>query len=90
MEIKNSHIPVLLKEVKSFIPIDRKINVIDATFGGGGYSKSILENFDVKKLIALDRDPNTKIFAEKLIRNFKNFSLINGCFSKIDELILNK
>ena len=30
----------MFDEVKSFIPKNKKINVIDATFGGGGYSKA--------------------------------------------------
>ena len=44
----------MLNEVKSFIPIKKNINLIDATFGGGGYSKAILEEFDIKNLIAID------------------------------------
>ena len=78
----------MLEEVLSYIPSDKKVNVIDATFGGGSYSKSILNNFNVNRLIAIDRDPISKIFAEDLIKNFDNFSLINGCFSRIDSLIL--
>ena len=39
----NKHQPVLLEEIKTYIPKERKINVIDATFGGGGYSVSILQ-----------------------------------------------
>ena len=85
--MKNRHVPVMLNEVKSFIPINKKINIIDATFGGGGYSRLILENFNIGKLIAIDRDPITKIFAEELNNKFNNFKLINGCFSKIDELV---
>ena len=86
----NSHVPVMLDEIQSYIPNNKKIKIIDATFGGGGYSKSILEKFNVDQLIAIDRDPITKIFAEKLFKKFHNFSLINGCFGKIDELILNQ
>ncbi|PPR54466.1 MAG: Ribosomal RNA small subunit methyltransferase H [Alphaproteobacteria bacterium MarineAlpha5_Bin6] len=87
--MKNKHIPVMLNEVKSYIPSGKKINVIDATFGGGSYSKKILEDFNVGKLVAIDRDPITKIFSEELEKKFKNFSLINGCFSNLDELINN-
>ena len=87
--MKNSHIPVMLNEVQSHIPLNKEINVIDATFGGGGYSKAILENFNVKKLISIDRDPIAKIFSKELKKNFKNFSFINGCFSQIEELIFN-
>ena len=41
--ILNKHLPVMLKEIKSFIPTDKELNVIDATFGGGGYSKLIID-----------------------------------------------
>ena len=88
--MQNSHIPVMVKEVISFLPTNKKVNIIDATFGGGGYSRLILENFNVGKLIAIDRDPVAKIFAKELSSKYKNFSLINGCFGKIDELILNQ
>ena len=83
----NIHEPVMLEEVKKFIPTTKKINVIDATFGGGGYSKALLEEYNINQLIAIDRDPLTEIFAKDLIKRYKNFKIINGCFSKIDELI---
>ena len=83
----NKHIPVMLKELKKFIPKNKKINVIDATFGGGGYSKEFLEKFNIENLIAIDRDPYTKNFANPLTRKFNNFSFINGCFSEIDILL---
>ena len=83
----NSHIPVMLDQVKSFIPISRDLNLIDATFGGGGYSKAILEEFNIKNLLAIDRDPTAKIFYNKLKKRFKNIELFNEKFSKIDEII---
>ena len=83
----NIHEPVMLEEVKKFIPITKKINIIDATFGGGGYSKALLEEYNVNQLIAIDRDPITEVIAKDLSKRYKNFKIINGCFSKIDELI---
>ena len=83
----NSHVPVMLKEVLSFIPKDKKINLIDATFGGGGYSRAILKDFNVKNLIAIDRDPISKIFFEELKKDFDNIELFNQKFSKLDELL---
>ena len=83
----NIHEPVMLEEVKKFIPVAKKINIIDATFGGGGYSKALLEEYNVNQLIAIDRDPITEVIAEDLSKRYKNFKIINGCFSKIDELI---
>ena len=83
----NIHEPVMLEEVKKFIPVTKKINIIDATFGGGGYSKALLEEYNVNQLIAIDRDPITEVIAEDVSKRYKNFKIINGCFSKIDELI---
>ena len=84
----NKHQPVLLEEIKTYIPKERKINVIDATFGGGGYSRSILQNFNVEHLIAIDRDPISKIFSSGLEKKYPGkFNLVNGCFSQIDKLI---
>ena len=40
--MKNKHIPVMIEEVKSYIPNNKELNIIDATFGGGGYSKIFL------------------------------------------------
>ncbi len=83
----NCHIPVMLDEVKSFIPISKDLNLIDATFGSGGYSKALLEEFNIKNLLAIDRDPTAKIFFSELKKKFKNIELFNEKFSKIDELI---
>ena len=68
----NSHIPVIINDIIKFIPKTKKINVIDATFGGGGYSKHLLENHKINNLIAIDRDPITSIFAN----NLKKFTKI--------------
>ena len=85
--MKNSHVPVMLSEIETYIPFNEEVNIIDATFGGGGYSKSILEKFNVRHLMAIDRDPIAKIFAKDLIKMSSNFTFSNECFSKIDEII---
>jgi len=30
--MENKHIPVMIEEVKSYIPTNKKLNIIDATF----------------------------------------------------------
>ena len=87
--MNNNHVPVMLNEVLSFIPKEKKINLIDATFGGGGYSRAILKNFNIKNLIAIDRDPISKIFYDELRKDFDNIELFNQKFSKLDELLKN-
>ena len=66
----------MLEEVQSYIPHEKKINVIDATFGGGGYSRAILDKFNVKQIVAIDRDPISKIFA-KMVTNIQSYLLVN-------------
>ena len=85
--MKNLHSPVMLKEIISFIPNDRPLNVVDATFGGGGYSKAILENFKVTALLAIDRDPISNLFSKNISSKYSNFSLINDKFSNIDKIV---
>ena len=85
--MENLHNSVMINEIISFLPLKKSINVIDATFGGGGYSKTILEKFHVNELLAIDRDPISKIFAKEIESKFSNFILINDKFSKIEEIV---
>ena len=85
--MENFHKSVMIKEIISFLPLTKSLNVIDATFGGGGYSKTILEKFNVNQLLAIDRDPISKIFAKEIEAKFSNFTLINDKFSKIEEIV---
>ncbi len=87
--MENLHNSVMINEIISFLPLKKSINVIDATFGGGGYSKTILEKFNVNQLLAIDRDPVSKIFAKELESKFSNFILINDKFSNIKEIVNN-
>ena len=87
--MENLHNSVMINEIISFLPLKKSINVIDATFGGGGYSKTILEKFNVNQLLAIDRDPISKIFAKEIESKFSNFTLINDKFSKIEEIVNN-
>ncbi len=77
----------MLKEIISFIPMNKSINVVDATFGGGSYTREILKNFNVSELLAIDRDPITKIFSKDLKSKYPNFKLVNDNFSKIDTIV---
>lgn len=43
MEAFNQHIPVMLNEVISFVPKDKKITYLDLTLGRGGHANAILQ-----------------------------------------------
>ena len=87
--MENLHKSVMINEIISFLPLKKSINVLDATFGGGGYSKTILEKFNVNQFLAIDRDPISKIFSKEIETKFSNFSLINDKFSNIEEIVNN-
>ncbi|MEO0348060.1 MAG: 16S rRNA (cytosine(1402)-N(4))-methyltransferase RsmH [Pseudomonadota bacterium] len=79
------HYPVMLHEVVQSLALDKLDNatVIDATFGAGGYTKSLLLHPQVK-VFAFDCDPSTKQYADKLTLEFgKRFNYINSNFANL-------
>ena len=49
------HVPVLEREVLSFVPRDAK-RIVDATLGLGGHSEALLRSHPGARLLAFDRD----------------------------------
>ena len=77
------HIPVLLDEVINSLSLKDEGFYVDATFGLGGYSKEILSNRNCN-LLAIDRDPAAKKFAQPIKSSFKDkFTFVNGRFSEL-------
>ncbi|WP_397421306.1 16S rRNA (cytosine(1402)-N(4))-methyltransferase RsmH [Phenylobacterium sp.] len=76
-----SHIPVLLDEVIRNLDVGPGDTVVDGTFGAGGYSRAILETG--AKVVAFDRDPTVRRFAEGLSAD--RFRLVEGVFSRMDD-----
>ena len=66
-----SHFPVLLNEVIEICGFQKGKDFLDCTFGGGGYSESILKmpNTNVS---AIDRDESVSKFALNLKKKFPN------------------
>lgn len=79
------HQPVLLKETIDFIrPIENLEIFLDATFGRGGHSRAILEEFPSIKVTALDRDPEAIAFGEKEFSSYiteGRFKLVHTNYS---------
>ena len=86
-DVKQKHIPVMLKEVlENLAPRDGGLYV-DATFGNGGYSEAILKAASCR-VIAIDRDPNVKARAEELQALYGNrFEFRAGQFGDFADLI---
>ena len=82
------HYPVLLNEIISVITPQHGGTFIDCTFGQGGYTKKIL-SFPDTRVIALDRDEDTKKNADLITTNFEDrFLYKNLKFSQISNLKL--
>lgn len=80
------HIPVMLDEVCENLQITPDMLVVDGTFGAGGYTRALLEARC--RVVAIDRDPNVKLLAEALAREFPgHFLFVEGCFSDMLQLL---
>tara|TARA_B100001063_G_C16749342_1_gene549332 strand:+ start:64 stop:1077 length:1014 start_codon:yes stop_codon:yes gene_type:complete len=88
--LENSHFPVMLDQVvKICSPVSGGI-YIDCTFGGGNYSKQILQ-FSETKVIALDRDKFVLSIAKKLEKKYLNrFTFFQKKFSELETVIKNQ
>ncbi|WP_010298402.1 16S rRNA (cytosine(1402)-N(4))-methyltransferase RsmH [Candidatus Odyssella thessalonicensis] len=81
------HIPVLLKEMQEALAIRDGALYIDATFGGGGYTRAILEQANCQ-VIAVDRDPEAIQRAEQLKAQYPDrLFVFQGVFSDLPSIV---
>lgn len=82
-----THTPVLLDQAINYLDLKDGIYV-DCTFGGGGYSKSILKSCANTKVIAIDQDPTTKTNADKLSEEFgSRFTFVQDNFARLQKIM---
>jgi len=84
-----SHAPVLLAEAMDALALKDGGVYVDATFGGGGYSREMLGRADCR-VIAFDRDPDAIARGAALTAEAKGkFTLHQGRFGdlSLDELV---
>jgi 16S rRNA (cytosine1402-N4)-methyltransferase len=84
---KTGHIPVMLAEVvRALAPRDDGI-YLDATFGGGGYARAILQAARCT-LWAIDRDPDAIVRGAALAEQFAGrLHLVEGRFGAMLDLL---
>lgn len=85
MNVEYNHVPVLLSEVLEYLSPKPGENFVDATLGGGGYTRAILErNKPNGKVLSIDLDSDA---IENLkSSNLKSLILHQGNFSHIDKI----
>ena len=85
-----SHYPVMLDQVLQICEPEKGGYYVDCTFGAGGYSNAILSS-PKTKVIALDRDSHSKIYADKIKKKYRErFSFYNGKFSDLKKIVKKK
>jgi 16S rRNA (cytosine1402-N4)-methyltransferase len=78
------HVPVMLREVISFLAPKPGGLYLDATFGAGGYSRALLEAGS--RVVALDRDPNAIRAGAALVEESRGrLTLVEERFSALDQ-----
>ena len=77
------HFPVLLEESVEFLIHKKNGHYIDCTYGRGGHTSLILNSILPEGfLTSFDKDPEA--FDHGLLKNDKNFKIINESFCKLD------
>lgn len=83
----NGHVPVLLGEVLDVIAPRAGAHYVDGTFGGGGYSRALLEAAECR-VLGIDRDPDAIARGQAMVSEFKGrLTLVQGEFSNLDALL---
>lgn len=80
-KMESVHKTVLLNETINGLNVKPNATVLDCTFGGGGHSARILEQFPKAKIIALDQDKNA------WRQNDTRISFHNENFSNLDKVL---
>lgn len=76
-----NHAPVLVAQAMEYLAIRPGGVYVDATFGGGGHSRAILQGLKAGRLIAVDADPDASIRAAAIAD--PRFTFVQANFREI-------
>ena len=78
------HRPVMLEEAVAALAPKNGEAVVDATFGGGGHTRRILEELAPEgRVVGIDRDPHALERAQELLLRDRRFTLISGAYDEV-------
>ncbi len=85
------HQPVLLGETLGLLGPRAGGRYLDATFGGGGHTRALLDAAPDVSVVALDRDPAAAVRAEPLRTVFgERFRLVSADFGRLGTMELGR
>ena len=85
------HVPVMLAEVLATLGPQDGATYLDATFGGGGYARAILQAAPGCTVFAIDRDPDAIARGAALAQRFAGrLHLIEGRFGDMLSLLRDR
>jgi 16S rRNA (cytosine1402-N4)-methyltransferase len=83
-----SHAPVLLVEAMEALAVADGETYLDATFGGGGYSREMLKRAPGAVVLAIDRDPEAIERGRQLeAENPNHFKIAKSRFGDLDQIL---
>lgn len=86
MTSAGTHIPVLRDEAIAALGIHRGGRYVDATFGGGGYTRAILAQPETR-VLAFDRDQTAVKAGSALVQEMgERLALIEARFSQLEDI----
>lgn len=85
--VATKHVPVLVREVQTMLVVRPNGNYLDATFGGGGHTRAILENLsEHARLLAIDRDPDAVERGKQLAAEDSRVEAVHASFDQIADV----
>jgi 16S rRNA (cytosine1402-N4)-methyltransferase len=78
------HYPVMLEEVVEALALSGGDVVVDATFGGGGHARRILQELGPEgRVVGIDRDPEAAERASELTKEDRRFTFKPGAYDEV-------
>jgi 16S rRNA (cytosine1402-N4)-methyltransferase len=91
MESGLEHQPVLLEEAINALNIKADGVYVDATFGRGGHSKSILDRLnDDGRLLAFDQDPQAVAYGRRRFIKDKRIEIVHCNFRQVANMVAER
>ena len=84
----SGHNPVMMDEVLTWLAPQDGDLIVDGTFGGGGYTRAILQAAKCS-VMAIDRDLDAILRAEKMALETPRLTPLLGRFGEMDALVVN-